>query len=288
MTGQEIVSPEAVQVLDDKGDNELTLTACHPKYSASKRIVIHAQLEGTPVAAAPKAARARAAEAPKQLNANVSGEAAPKLPADPLRAAVRRHLGARVAGRQALAQVAGVPDRPADLPDRALLLLRKLLPTPARQLLTCDRRRRSLAWDWCSRPAPARTIEPTTTQPLDPFATKARRVRRPQAPPHRHRPPSTSASASTPTSSQQAPRSISRQRASSTAPDRTSTRCTRSWRKRRIRPRRIPATTCSLRSPTTSCLAAFSGYTGSTTARRTTTSRTRVRTRRRGTEVSAA
>lgn len=80
VTGQEIVSPEAVQVLDDRGANELTLTACHPKYSASKRIVIHAQLEGTPVAAAPKADEP-ATEAPKQLNASVSGEAAPKLPA---------------------------------------------------------------------------------------------------------------------------------------------------------------------------------------------------------------
>jgi sortase A len=81
VTGQEIVSPDDVQVLDDKGDNELTLTACHPKYSASKRIVIHAKLEGAPVAAPPKVSQpARAADAPKQLNANVSGESAPKLP----------------------------------------------------------------------------------------------------------------------------------------------------------------------------------------------------------------
>jgi len=81
VTGQEIVSPEDVQVLDNRGANELTLTACHPKYSASKRIVIHAQLEGTPVPAAPKVTEPAAAAAPKQLDANVSGEAAPKLPA---------------------------------------------------------------------------------------------------------------------------------------------------------------------------------------------------------------
>jgi sortase A len=75
------VSPNDVQVLDDKGDNELTLTACHPKYSASKRIVIHAKLEGVPVASAPKVTEpAQAAAAPQQLNADVSGKGAPKLP----------------------------------------------------------------------------------------------------------------------------------------------------------------------------------------------------------------
>ena len=39
VTGQEIVSPSDVAVLDPTADNGLTLTACHPKYSASKRIV---------------------------------------------------------------------------------------------------------------------------------------------------------------------------------------------------------------------------------------------------------
>ena len=77
--GQEIVSPNDVQVLDDKGDNELTLTACHPKYSASKRIIIHATLMGTPVAAAPKEAKP-AGTAPQQIDADVSGKSAPKLP----------------------------------------------------------------------------------------------------------------------------------------------------------------------------------------------------------------
>jgi sortase A len=82
VTGQEIVAPDATQVLDDNGINELTLTACHPKYSASKRIVIHAKLEGVPAAAAPKVEQpTQPAGAPKQLNANVSGKSAPKLPA---------------------------------------------------------------------------------------------------------------------------------------------------------------------------------------------------------------
>ncbi|MGH9086203.1 MAG: class E sortase [Acidimicrobiales bacterium] len=41
---QQIISPTQVEVLDDKGDNRLTLTACHPKYSSRQRIVVVAQL----------------------------------------------------------------------------------------------------------------------------------------------------------------------------------------------------------------------------------------------------
>jgi sortase A len=39
-----IVRPTQVEVLDDFGDNRLTLTACNPKYSARQRIVVVAQL----------------------------------------------------------------------------------------------------------------------------------------------------------------------------------------------------------------------------------------------------
>ncbi|MEO9223520.1 MAG: class E sortase [Acidimicrobiales bacterium] len=46
-----IVKPSEVSVLDDFGDNRLTLTACHPKYSATERIIIQAKLIGLPVAA---------------------------------------------------------------------------------------------------------------------------------------------------------------------------------------------------------------------------------------------
>src|SRR3546814_9958345 len=45
MTEQLIVSPSQVDVLDDKGDNRLTLAACHPKYSARERIIVVAQLD---------------------------------------------------------------------------------------------------------------------------------------------------------------------------------------------------------------------------------------------------
>jgi sortase A len=44
--GNFIVPPSQVDVLDDKDDNRLTLTACHPKYSAAKRIIVVAQLAG--------------------------------------------------------------------------------------------------------------------------------------------------------------------------------------------------------------------------------------------------
>ncbi|HEX6424302.1 MAG TPA: class E sortase, partial [Acidimicrobiales bacterium] len=37
---QLIVSPDQVEVLDDFGDDRLTLTACHPKYSARQRIIV--------------------------------------------------------------------------------------------------------------------------------------------------------------------------------------------------------------------------------------------------------
>jgi sortase A len=43
---QLIVNPDQVEVLDDFGDNRLTLTACHPKYSARQRIIVVASLAG--------------------------------------------------------------------------------------------------------------------------------------------------------------------------------------------------------------------------------------------------
>jgi sortase A len=50
---QLIVSPSQVEVLEDKGDDRLTLTACHPKYSARQRIVVVAKLSGIPLPANP-------------------------------------------------------------------------------------------------------------------------------------------------------------------------------------------------------------------------------------------
>ncbi len=47
-SGHFIVTPEDVWVLGDFGDNRLTLTACHPKFSASQRIVVVAKLLDPP------------------------------------------------------------------------------------------------------------------------------------------------------------------------------------------------------------------------------------------------
>ncbi len=52
--GFRIVAPTALEVLDDKGDNRLTLTSCHPKYSSKKRIIVHAALVGDPVVRLPR------------------------------------------------------------------------------------------------------------------------------------------------------------------------------------------------------------------------------------------
>ena len=53
VTEKKIVTPEAVEVLDDTTDNRLTLTTCHPKLSAEKRLIVVAQLMGAPLGAAP-------------------------------------------------------------------------------------------------------------------------------------------------------------------------------------------------------------------------------------------
>ncbi len=52
--GHFIVSPGDTQVLDDFGDNRLTLTACHPKFSARQRIIVVAELVEAPAQALPR------------------------------------------------------------------------------------------------------------------------------------------------------------------------------------------------------------------------------------------
>jgi sortase A len=46
--GHLIVDPSEVGVIADKGDDRLTLTACHPKYSAEQRIIVTATLLAEP------------------------------------------------------------------------------------------------------------------------------------------------------------------------------------------------------------------------------------------------
>lgn len=52
--GHRIVTPTAVEILADKGDNQLTLMACNPKYYATQRIVVEAALVGNPAPSTPR------------------------------------------------------------------------------------------------------------------------------------------------------------------------------------------------------------------------------------------
>jgi sortase A len=49
------VKPNQSEVLADMGDDRITLTACHPEYSARQRIVVHGVLEGPAAPASPEA-----------------------------------------------------------------------------------------------------------------------------------------------------------------------------------------------------------------------------------------
>ena len=53
VSGTEIVLPSAVEVIEDQGDDRLTLTSCHPKYSARQRIIVSALLVDEPAPATP-------------------------------------------------------------------------------------------------------------------------------------------------------------------------------------------------------------------------------------------
>lgn len=51
--GHFIVSPNDLWILDQTGDNRLTLMACHPEFTAAQRIVVTATLASTPAASTP-------------------------------------------------------------------------------------------------------------------------------------------------------------------------------------------------------------------------------------------
>lgn len=82
--GNLVVAPNATEVLENQGDNRLTLTACHPKYSARQRIVVVAMLEGQPAPPPPPEAIAQQQQQHSESDAfteGLSGGKAPKLPA---------------------------------------------------------------------------------------------------------------------------------------------------------------------------------------------------------------
>lgn len=92
VTGQEIVEPSRVDVLNDFGDNRLTLTSCHPRYSARQRIIVTAALAGTPAPPPPSESSRPPTENPPMLpsedvpeptaiQGNLSGDQASAVPA---------------------------------------------------------------------------------------------------------------------------------------------------------------------------------------------------------------
>jgi sortase A len=76
--GHLVVKPTDVKVLNYQGFNELTLTACHPKYYATQRIVVQAKLVGTPVPSKNGPIAHVAPTALAQLN---NGDPSQRLPA---------------------------------------------------------------------------------------------------------------------------------------------------------------------------------------------------------------
>jgi sortase A len=82
---QLIVSPGEVDVLEDFGDNRLTLTSCHPKYSASQRIVVVSALVGPAAAPSPAATTPQEGNASgttgQTIDAGLGGERASAWPA---------------------------------------------------------------------------------------------------------------------------------------------------------------------------------------------------------------
>ena len=73
--GYRIVNPDALEILDDKGDNRITLMGCHPRYGSSQRIVVEARLvsDTAPPTPPPATASASAASEGTELLRGESG-----------------------------------------------------------------------------------------------------------------------------------------------------------------------------------------------------------------------
>ena len=69
-----VVPPSDVSVLSDKGDNRITLTACHPKYSAKQRIIVNAVLKAPPAATSPPSSADRRAVKAAQFDEGMGGD----------------------------------------------------------------------------------------------------------------------------------------------------------------------------------------------------------------------
>ena len=82
VTEKTVVTPKAVEVLDNTPDNRLTLTTCEPRFSAAKRLIIVAALIGEAAAAPPPSAPAGEAVPAASIDGEgLSGDPSAKGPA---------------------------------------------------------------------------------------------------------------------------------------------------------------------------------------------------------------
>ena len=79
VTETKIVRPTEVQVLENTDDNRLTLTTCHPRFSASQRMVIVAKLVGNALPP-PPSEEPSIDEEPLTIDAGLSGGTAARTP----------------------------------------------------------------------------------------------------------------------------------------------------------------------------------------------------------------
>lgn len=87
---QHVVDPSDVSVVEHTDDARLTLTTCHPRYSARERLIVVAHLDGDPVDAAPVDVvpdegeeEGRGSEGEGKGEDEDEGDPAPPLPTEP-------------------------------------------------------------------------------------------------------------------------------------------------------------------------------------------------------------
>jgi sortase A len=82
VSASRVVNPNQSEVLDPTDDNRLTLTTCHPRFSAKQRLVVVASLVNDPAPATPPPPAAETAPRPQLADEpGLSGDRAPRGPA---------------------------------------------------------------------------------------------------------------------------------------------------------------------------------------------------------------
>ncbi len=79
---QRIVAPHEVDVVADHGRNELTLTTCHPRFSAAQRLIVHADYEDASLIAPPQPPSGGEPALAQGGEADVAPASAPEVPVD--------------------------------------------------------------------------------------------------------------------------------------------------------------------------------------------------------------